>query len=363
LEIEVLSPIDLSAPLLQQWSALQGADVVLDTPFLSPMWAQAVARAQGGCGKVRTGVKVAVVKDHGRAVGFLPTRVRTFTAGPAGAPMCDYQGLVGEPGLNVSPQELVRALGVGRLDFSHMLDDQPLFAPFARGCTHSWIVDVSEGYGAYQAERKAAGVGVLKDLDKKRRKVEREVGEAVFTAASTSAADFEQLIAWKRAQFQATHQTDVLASGWTQRLVEDLFVNDGPTFGATLFTLHLKGQLAAVHLHLHGARTLHGWQIAHDPAFERYSPGLLLFQDILKWMDGSPFKSLDLGAGDYRFKRELSNRQQGVTHGFVGVASPAALLRGAAYALREAAEGMNLGAASALPGKAMRRLDIRCALR
>ena len=370
LEIDVVRPLDLTAPALDQWSALQEADPAFDSPFFSPQWARAVARAQGDeAGKpgveaaLGGGIKVAVVTDHGRPTGFLPVRARYFTAMPAGAPMCDYQGIVAEPGAAIAPQELVRALGVGRMDFSHMLETQAVFAPHMRGRTASWIIDASQGYDAYEAERKAAGVGALKDLDKKRRKVEREVGAVQFTAFSRSRTDFEQLIAWKRAQFQATRQTDVLATPWTLRLMDDLFESRDPNFGGVMFTLHLEGRLAAAHFHLRGRHTLHGWQIAHDCDFERYSPGLLLFQDILRWMDHTPYNHLDLGAGDYRFKRELSNTQQYVTHGFVGGASPAALLRRTEYALRDAAEAMNLGAMSELPGKAMRRMDIRRALR
>jgi hypothetical protein len=92
-----------------------------------------------------------------------------------------------------------------------------------------------------------------------------------------------------------------------QHLVDDLFQPDDPNFGGGLYTLHLGDQLAAVHLHLRGEHTIHGWLIAHDPELERYSPGLMLFQDILKSMDGTPYTRLDLGTGDYRFKRELSN--------------------------------------------------------
>ena len=191
----------------------------------------------------------------------------------------------------------------------------------------------------------------------------REVGETRFTAFSRDRAAFDQLLAWKRAQYRATHQTDIFEAAWTLRLMEQLFDEPGEDFGGGLFTLHIGDTLAAVHFHLHGRHTLHGWMIAHDGAFERYSPGLLLFQDILRWMDGSALNSLDLGAGDYRFKRELSNRRQGVTYGFVGVPSPAALVRGAAYGVRKAAESLPLGEVSHLPGKAMRRLDVLRGLR
>ncbi len=356
MQIDVVRPSELTAAAVARWEVLQGADPAFDSPFLSPRWAQAVERAQGPKARVRV-----VVLDGGR--GFMAVRAGQLAAMPAGAPMCDYQGIVAEPGLTADPRAIVQALGVGRLDFCHMLESQTSFAAHAKGRMDSWIVDVSGGYGAYEAGRKAAGVGIVKDLAKKRRKLEREVGETRFTAFSRDREAFDQLLAWKRAQFRATGQTDIFGAPWTQRLMEQLFAEPADGFGGGLFTLHVGDKLAAAHFHLHGARTLHGWMIGHDAGFERCSPGLLLFQDILRWMEGGPFTSLDLGAGDYRFKRELSNHRQGVTFGFVGVPSPAALVRGAAYGVRKAAEALPLGEVSHLPGKAMRRLDVLRGLR
>jgi CelD/BcsL family acetyltransferase involved in cellulose biosynthesis len=282
----------------------------------------------------------------------------------AGGAMCDYEGLVGDPGPAFDPRALLSALGVDRYDFSHVLEDTPAFEPFGRGQELSWIVDAPDGYEAYAAGRRAAGVSALKELDRKHRKAEREVGAPVFTARSASKADFERLIELKREQYRATSQTDVLAPGWTRRLMEDLFARQtSDDFGGELFTLHIGGELAAVQFHLVGQRTVHAWMIGHEAAFERYSPGLLLFQHILRWMDGEAYDRLDLGYGDYRFKRELSNRQQTLLHGFVGGASAASLVREAAYGVRRMAEALPLGRASELPGKAMRRIDLMRGLR
>jgi CelD/BcsL family acetyltransferase involved in cellulose biosynthesis len=360
LEIDVLRPQYLPAEMVERWRAIQAADPSLDSPFLTPGWARAVDRAHEG---PDSGLKVAVMHSGGRARGFLAVRAGTYTAMPAGAPMCDYQGIVAEPGLAIDARKLVQALGVGRLDFTQMLASQASFAPFAKGFDESLVVDVSRGYSAYAAERRDAGCGALKDLDKKRRRLVKEEGAPVFTAFSRSKTDFDQLIAWKRGQWRATGQTDVLGVGWTQRLLRDLFASRDPDFGAVLFTLHIGDRLAAAHLHLRGSSVIHAWMIAHDPEFERHSPGLLLFQNILRWMDTSPYSRLDLGPGDYRFKRELANDAVRVAHGFVGVPSPAAFVRGAAYQLREVAESMKLGRVSALPGKAMRRLDVVRGLR
>ena len=73
-----------------------------------------------------------------------------------------------------------------------------------RGAETSWIVDVSGGYLAYEAailERSS----VLKDIDRKRRKIEREIGPCRFTAMSPSSTDFQTLIALKRTQLKQTN--------------------------------------------------------------------------------------------------------------------------------------------------------------
>ena len=359
MQIEIVRPEDLSAARIHHWAALQRSDNRLHSPFLSPYWARAVSQAQGA----RSTVKVAVARQEGADVGYMAAKAGLLTAMPVGAPMCDYQGFVGEPGVTLDPVEMVRAMGLGRFDFCHMIEGQSAFAPYQRGDQPSFSVNMPEGYEAYAQARRATGVTALRDTDKKRRKMEREAGAPVFAAFSRSKSDFDQLIAWKRAQWKATGQTDVLAAGWTSRLVRDLFQSRDPDFGGVLFTLHVGEALVAAQFNIRSHGAINSWLIGHDPAFERWSPGMILFQDILRWMDSSPYWRLDLGAGDYRFKRELANVVTPVAHGFVGAGSPAAMLRGAAYALRDAAESLPLGPVSALPGKAMRRLDLIRGLR
>ena len=360
LDIEVLRPNDMSPDMIAQWRALQGREPAWDSPFLSPLWPLAVERAQGGADK---GLRIAMLTEAGRPRGFMALRAGAVTAMAPGAPMCDYQAMLTEPGADFDARALAPALGVHRFDFGWMLESQAAFAPYAQGTDQAWIADLGEGYEAYAAQRRAAGVHVIKDLEKKRRKAEREAAPIVFTPLSADRNAFERLFELKRAQLIATGQTDVFAAGWPLALARDLFASPEPDFGGQLFTLHMDGKLAAIHFHLRGAHTIHAWMIAHDEAFDRYSPGLLLFHEILKWMDGTAYDRLDFGPGDYRFKRELSNATQGVMHGFVGVPSPATLVRGAAYGVRKAAEALPLGRVSALPGKAMRRLDLLRGLR
>ena len=360
MEVDVLRPQFVPADMLAKWRELQGLERAWDSPFLSPCWPRAVERAQDG---VDRGLRVLVLHEKGRPQGFMAVRAGPYTAMPAGAPMSDYEGLVVDPSLEVDPEKLLRALGVQRLDFSHMLASQAAFAPHAKGKLVSWVVDVAKGYGPYAAQLREAGGTALKDLDKKRRKLVRELGEVRFTARSAEKADLERLIELKREQYRATGQTDIFAAGWPLRLVRNLMGVNEPGFSGALFTLHVGDELAAVQFHLMGERTVHPWIVAHTPAFDRYSPGLLLFQDILRWMDKTPYDRLDFGYGDYRFKRELSNYQEPLIHGFIGRPSTATFVRQAAYGVRAAAEALPLGRVSDLPGKAMRRLDLIRGLR
>ena len=361
MQIDVTRPSGLSPDDLARWAALQAADPALDSPFLSPGWALAVERAQV---ELRGDVKVAVIREAGVAKAFFPVRVVGATAMPVGAPMCDYQAIVAEPGFAIDARCLLRALGVHRLDFFQMLQDQPTFAPYGRGEAASWLVEVPDGFEAYQAARKEAGSGLLKDIDKRRRKIERDLGEVVFTAGAQDPAAFDLLIGWKREQYRQTGQTDIFAAGWPLQLLRDLQGGAaGPGFGGQLFTLHIGNRLAAAQFNLRGGRTLHAWIIAHASGFEKVSPGMVLFGEILRWMETEGLTTLDLGPGDYRFKQQLANAKRAVAHGFVGRPSTQTLVRSAEYGVRAAAENLPLGALSQLPGKAMRRMDLWRGLR
>jgi len=353
MRIEVIRPSELSTRDQQAWSALQGGSFGLNSPFLSPGWARAVERA-GAPGEVR----VAVMREGEEAVGFFPARCGPLTALPVGAPLCDHQALVAREGVSIPAAELLKALGVHRYDFDHMAAADPVFGAHGQGVQDSYVVDLTPGWDAYEADRKAAGTEILKDMARKRRKIEREVGPITLNAMSRSRGDFERLMAWKRRQFKRTRQTDILAWGWVERLLDELFESRDPEFGGFLFTLHIGDRLAAAQFNLRGPDELHSWFIGHDEQFERYSPGLVMFLDLIRWMDEMPWKKLDLGPIPYRFKDRLANRARPISYGFAGRPSPVTLVRAAQYGVRRTVERLPLGRVSNWPGKAMRRLDL-----
>ncbi len=355
MKIDVVRPSALTGAERDRWRELQaraGADY--SSPFLSPDWAVAVDRALG---QFHDQCQVAVIREGEAQVGFFAARAGRSVALPAGAPLCDYQGVVAEAGLKVDPKALVEAFGVQRIDFTHMVEHDRAFGALGQGRDDFYAVDVSEGWDAYAEGRRAAGTDILKDIAKKRRKLERDVGPITFTAFSRSRSDFERTFAWKAAQYARTNQTDPTSRPWVRLLMDQLFESRDPDFGGALFTLHAGDRLVASQFNLRGGANINAWFISHDEALERYSPGLVMWGDLLQWMAESPYRTLDLGPVAYRFKDRLANRTRGIVHGFAGRPGAATLVRAAEYGVRRAAEALPLGRFSELPGKAMRRLD------
>ena len=354
MRVHVLKPSELQAPELARWSALRrGAG--LSSPFFSPDWVRECARVDGPDRRL---ARVAMMEADGETVGFMSARVSRFAAQPVGAPMCDYQGVAIAPETPFCPREALRAFGVGRLDFDTQIASQPAMARFLKGRKVSYVMDLAEGFEGYAAHRRREGSDVLKDCAKKRRKLEREHGEVVFTPDARSDADFATLLAWKRERYRASGQVDIFKAGWPLELLENLYHSPLGEISGKLFTLHVGGRLAAAHYALHDGAALHAWFIGHDLEFSRYSLGVMLMTDILKWAAEQGLSEFDLGTGEYRFKQSLASHRREVAHGFVGRPSAAAALRGTAYAVRAAAEALPLGRASTWPGKAMRRVDL-----
>lgn len=358
MRIDVLRPSELTPEHLSAWRAFQAADPALAGPFLTPDWPVAVERAGGG------DVRVAIQSNgSGAPQAFLAVRRGSVTAMPAGAPLCDAQAVIAAPGVQADMPALLGALKVQRFDFTHARATDRALAPGFRGRAETHYVDLTLGWGGYQAELKARKSELLRDAGRRTRRAEKESGPVRFTADNTSLEDLRQVLAWKREQYRETRQTDVLRPAWSRRLLEQLFETRDPAFGTRFSTLHVGDRLACGHLALCAGDVCYAWFIAHHCDFARHSPGLVLMVELTRTlMTEGRWREFDLGPGDYLFKQRLCNAARPLAYGFVGRPSAATAFRSAAYRLRGWAEAAPLGRVSALPGKAMRRWDVIRAL-
>ncbi len=356
--VELIRTEDLTAEDLALWHGWRNADADQGSPYFSPDWVRAVSR-------VRNDVRIAIFyNESGRKCAFLPVqRPSRFVLQPAGGPLCDYQGVIGASGHLPEMNALLNSAGVGRFDFSNVLAKQSLFASHTREIHVSRVINLTHGYEAYLQNRREAGSSETKRARKRKRKMSRDIGPVRLEAHCRDDAILDQLIAWKCDQYKRTGQTDIFTRDWAMSLVRDLFSRPGENLSAELFVLYAGDTIAALNLCLRSGPVMHCWFIAHDPALSHFSPGLVLFEELIEYACTRNIAEIDLGAGDYRFKLNLANAARAMCGGFVGSNALSARLRSMEYQVRDLFEALPLGPVSTWPGKAMRRHDLHLGLR
>lgn len=349
MRIEIVQPKELRPAELAQWRAHQAAGPDLGSPFLTPDWAQLVAN-------VRSGVRVAVINDGEGFVGL--QRLSRFSALGLGAPIADYQGVVGAFGLEIDAPALCRALHVGRIDLTHVPQGQSILSRRVAGSEGSWIADVSAGSEAYRIGQKARRSETMRQYDKKARKLAKDHAEPVFTALSTNAYHFETLLTWKLRQLAESGQPPIWSTPWVRAVLDQTFAARDAHFSGALFTIAIGDRLIAASYFLRSERVLHDWIIAHDSEFDAYSPGVLLARQAIEWAGDNGLSEVDFGPGGYQYKRQLATGQRTLEWGAASRLSLSGVIRRTEHALRARAEKLPHQRIAALPGKAMRRIDL-----
>ena len=350
LDVSLTRPSALTQAERLAWDAFVDADPCLGSPYFERAFAEC-------CEEARSDTRVLVARRDGAIKAFLPLQTgKVGYARPLAGPLGDVQGLIAEPGAQIDPAELLRKGGVPLFDYSAALASQ---ACWRRGgeIDGSWVVDISDGYDAWEESRRSVQPKPMRNLRTRRRRLEEADGGFSFIMADYRPEAFEAMIRWKRGQYQATKVFDVFSVGWTRRLLEAILRRRTDRFSGVCSTLNIGGEIAAVHVGMASARTTHYWFPAYDPDFSTMSPGLLLMTEMIRTAASFGQQSLELGPGQYAFKKDLATHQVGLVSGFVAAPSLLAVTRMAADGLRRAAEAAPIGRLSEAPGKALRKID------
>jgi len=354
MRVETLNPLVLADGDIAAWRALMAADTALTSPYLTPDWARLVARH-------RSDARVVVWrKEDGAAAGFLAVQGGgPHAAMPVGGPICDYQAVVGERGLDVSLA--ARALGVGRIDLPAGLKDNAVDeCLLTEDVGH--VVRFADGWDGWCTDRQAAGSKIVSRVRKRLAKLTRDhdKGAVTFDAFSTDRAAFETLLSWKRDQMRRTGVTDIFDHAWIDGVVRGSFAlpASDPHFGGAMFVLRVSGRPIAVLFCLRAEKALHAWFVAYDPAYGDYSPGLILFAEAIRAAAAAGYTEMDLGPGDYSFKQSFASYGRPIGSGFIGRPGLSSAFKAAQFQMRALVESLPVGRAKQWPAKAMRRLDI-----
>ncbi|MCX5335301.1 MULTISPECIES: GNAT family N-acetyltransferase [unclassified Streptomyces] len=324
MDISVYRPGELSAADRAAWTSLQSkahlqGSPELANPFLSPEFALAV-------GRYRRGVRIAVVREGGEPAAFFPYQRSVTGVGRAvGLGVSDAQGLVHRPGFAWDAQELLRACGLAVWEFDHLVEGQEAFAVGATGSFPSPVMDVDQGYEAYLAHLRSHAPKFTRTTLAKERRLGRDAGEMRYVHDERDPAALRTLMGWKSAQYRRTGRSDRFAHEWITHLAERLFHTRSDPFAGILSVLYAGGKPIAAHFGLRTERVLACWFPAYDPAFSKYSPGLVLHLRMAEAAAADGIAYLDLGRGQKEYKDSLKTREITVSEGWVTRRHPVAL--------------------------------------
>jgi|WetSurMetagenome_2_1015567.scaffolds.fasta_scaffold69545_2 CelD/BcsL family acetyltransferase involved in cellulose biosynthesis len=345
-----IRPRDLEPQHLETWRRLQCAHVELDRPFFCPEYIRVL-------GEVRDDVEVAVIERDGAAQGFFPfQRVSPRVAAAPGRRLCDFEGLVAPPDLEVDPVALLADCGLRAWRFAHLLGGPSSLEPWQAARVASPTVDLSSGYEGYLADRRAAGVHWVSQLPRKTRKLEREVGPLRFEYDARDPGVSAQVFAWKASQRERTLTDDPLQHAWMRQVMERLLECREPGFSSVVSALYAGPHLIAGHVGLKSRRTLHLWFPSFDLAYERYSPGLLMMTALIRAAAEAGLTRVDLGKGDDRYKLSLATGAVAVAEGCVDTRPFRGWVSRAFYAGRGRYRGTALEHVLRGPKRRLRRL-------
>ncbi|MEV5320050.1 GNAT family N-acetyltransferase [Streptomyces sp. NPDC052687] len=324
MDISVYRPGELTAADRAAWTALQAKAHLhgapqLANPFLSPEFALAV-------GRYRRGVRIAVVREGGEPAAFLPFQRSAAGVGRAvGLGLSDAQGVVHRPGFTWDAGRLLRACGLAVWEFDHLVDGQRPFEAGISGTFPSPVMDVDQGYDTYLAGLRERSPKFTRTTLAKERKLDRDTGGLRYVHDERDPAALRTLMEWKSAQYRRTGRSDRFAQDWITDLVRHLFHTRTDRFAGNLSVLYADGRPVAAHFGLRSERVLACWFPAYDPAFAKYSPGLILHLRMAEAAAADGIAYLDLGRGRKEYKESLKTRDIRVSEGWVTRRHPVAL--------------------------------------
>ena len=249
MKISVISPTDLGASERERWRALQESNAALASPCFSHEFTLAAAHA-------RKDVRVAVIEENHRMVGFFPHQQRWGMGLPAGGRLSDYHGVIAAPGLRLDWNQLLKGARLSYWQFDHLVACQNPGGRVAQGDSHG--LDLSAGFAAYQ-QRKSQSSNVMSKLRAAARKLEREAGPLRLEVDCRDDAVFRHVLQMKSQQCRRTGAVDFFSWDWTRALVEHIRAQDTAEFGGRTSALYAGDTLVAAHFGMRSRRVWHWW--------------------------------------------------------------------------------------------------------
>ncbi|VAX41604.1 hypothetical protein MNBD_PLANCTO02-1129, partial [hydrothermal vent metagenome] len=240
-----------------------------------------------------------------------------ITGRPLGIKLFDFQGIVQSPQTTINAHELLKGCELKNWQFDHLVSSQQEFARWQMRVEDSKYMNLSQGYKVYTEERKQAGTSQIANINRKCRKLQREIGTVRFEWHTDQKKVFDTILEWKSAQRKQTETFDILQFDWVKQFLNQIRSTQVDGFEGVLSTLYVKDQLVAAHLGMKTKTVFHHWFPVYDQALYKYSPGSILLLKTAEAAAERGVQRIDLGKGKERYKTSLGSGSISVGEGVV----------------------------------------------
>ena len=306
---------DLTEAEIATWDRLCLENEAQRRAFLTPHFSAAVQRARGG-------VRVCVIQREEAPVAFFPFQFAgawqklLHAAEPVGGNMSDGFGLVAEPSVRATSENLLAAARLSACEVHHLCDSNGAFGLAAEEPECGLRVRFDSGWDAYWAALIERNKKFVQKTERRERNIVKEHGPLRLAVGHDDArAVLEDLIQKKREQYARTDAADALGAAWKRKLLHELALNDQPSCRGSLYTLHAGDTWVATHFGLQCGDVLHYWFPVYSSEVSKHSPGHLLLKAIGERSAELGVAVIDRGAGDTQAKRSFANEEQSFGRG------------------------------------------------
>ncbi len=317
----VCLPQELGKAEVAGWRSFQRADGRLANPFLSPEFAVALARH-------RRDVRVAVLEDSGRIVGFLPYQRNALGVGRGLAyGLGNGHGLVAASDFVWHPDDVLKRckLAVWEFDYLPAHEVRILGARLA-ALAPAPVIDLTPGWDEWIRLKRASSTTVKK-VQQNQRKLSREVGEVRFEFNQYRPEVMALLIQWKSRQYRRSGRSDPFSHKWFVTFVDELTATTTADFSGLVSVLSVDQRPIAIQQALCANGVVSCWFTAYDPRLAGYSPGHACILELVQAASMRGLKEIDLAKGQADYKDVLKDRERMYAEGWIARPSPVATVR------------------------------------
>jgi CelD/BcsL family acetyltransferase involved in cellulose biosynthesis len=311
IDIRAVNFADLGSDEIQAWSELQRGSPEFESPFFRPEFSAVLAEFQPD-------TEVAVLRSGGRCVGFWPFQRRAGNVAHAdGSGLRSYEGVVCDPSIRWSPQDLLDGCRLSAWKFDHLLASQSGVWPFHWSLSTSPVIDLEAGAGSYLDQKRKERSHTIELVLRRRRRAQRELGRVRLVPDSNDDRVLDAIIEWKRAYFGRIRCIDHLAPQWRRALLRRVAAFRSEDFSGMVSALYAGRHLLAAHLGIRSGDVLHGWFPVYNRGFQEYSPGIMMWAMLADVGPDLGIRRIDLGKGPEYYKDRLKTGQLVVAEGAV----------------------------------------------